>query len=32
MRVAALYDVHAMPWTLEAVLAEVDADAIVSSR
>ena len=29
MRVAALYDVHAMPWTLEAVLAEVDADAIV---
>jgi predicted phosphodiesterase len=30
MRVAALYDVHAMPWALEAVLAEVDADAIVS--
>lgn len=29
MRVAALYDVHGMPWTLEAVLAEVDADAIV---
>ena len=29
MRVAALYDVHAMPWSLEAVLAEVDADAIV---
>ncbi len=29
MRVAALYDVHAMPWALEAVLAEVDADAIV---
>jgi predicted phosphodiesterase len=29
MKVAALYDVHAMPWTLEAVLAEVDADAIV---
>jgi predicted phosphodiesterase len=28
-RVAALYDVHAMPWALEAVLAEVDADAIV---
>jgi diadenosine tetraphosphatase ApaH/serine/threonine PP2A family protein phosphatase len=24
-----LYDVHAMPWALEAVLAEVDADAIV---
>lgn len=29
MRVAALYDVHAMPWALEAVLAEVDTDAIV---
>lgn len=29
MRVAALYDVHAMPWALEAVLAEVDAEAIV---
>jgi putative phosphoesterase len=29
MRVAALYDVHAMPWALEAVLAEVDADAIL---
>jgi diadenosine tetraphosphatase ApaH/serine/threonine PP2A family protein phosphatase len=29
MRVAALYDVHAMPWALEAVLADVDADAIV---
>jgi predicted phosphodiesterase len=29
MRVAALYDVHAMPWALKAVLAEVDADAIV---
>ena len=29
MRVAALYDVHAMPWAFEAVLAEVDADAIV---
>ena len=29
MRVAALYDVHAMPWALEAVLAEVDADEIV---
>jgi predicted phosphodiesterase len=29
MRVAALYDVHGMPWALEAVLAEVDADEIV---
>ena len=29
MRVAALYDVHAMPWALQAVLAEVDADRIV---
>jgi diadenosine tetraphosphatase ApaH/serine/threonine PP2A family protein phosphatase len=29
MRIAALYDVHAMPWALEAVLAEADADAIV---
>ena len=29
MRVAALYDVHAMPWALEAVLADVEADAIV---
>jgi predicted phosphodiesterase len=29
MRIAALYDVHGMPWALEAVLAEVDADAIV---
>jgi predicted phosphodiesterase len=29
MRVAALYDVHAMPWALEAVLAQVDADRIV---
>src|SRR2546430_2261657 len=29
MRVAALYDVHGMPWALEAVLAEVDTDAIV---
>jgi predicted phosphodiesterase len=29
MRVAALYDVHAMPWALEAVLEEVDADVIV---
>ena len=32
MKVAALYDVHGMPWALEAVLGEVDAerpDAIV---
>lgn len=29
MKVAALYDVHAMPWALEAVLREVDADTIV---
>jgi predicted phosphodiesterase len=29
MRVAALYDVHGMPWALEGVLAEVGADAIV---
>jgi predicted phosphodiesterase len=29
MRVAALYDVHAMPWALEAVLADLDADTIV---
>jgi predicted phosphodiesterase len=30
MRVAALYDVHGMPWALEAVLAELDGvDAIV---
>ena len=29
MRVAALYDVHGMPWALEGVLAEVDADAVV---
>lgn len=29
MRVAALYDVHGMPWALEAVLADLDADAIV---
>lgn len=29
MKVAALYDVHGMPWALEAVLAEVDADRIV---
>ena len=28
MRVAALYDIHGMPWALEAVLSEVDADAI----
>jgi diadenosine tetraphosphatase ApaH/serine/threonine PP2A family protein phosphatase len=26
MKVAALYDVHAMPWALEAVLADVDAE------
>lgn len=29
MKVAALYDVHAMPWALEAVLSEVEADTIV---
>jgi diadenosine tetraphosphatase ApaH/serine/threonine PP2A family protein phosphatase len=29
VKVAALYDVHAMPWALSAVLGEVDADAIV---
>jgi predicted phosphodiesterase len=29
MRVAALYDVHGMPWALEAVLEEVHEDAIV---
>jgi diadenosine tetraphosphatase ApaH/serine/threonine PP2A family protein phosphatase len=29
VKVAALYDVHAMPWALEAVLAEVSADTIV---
>jgi predicted phosphodiesterase len=29
LRVAALYDIHGMPWALEAVLAENDADAIV---
>jgi putative phosphoesterase len=29
MKVAALYDIHGMPWALEAVLAEVDADSIV---
>jgi hypothetical protein len=27
MKIAALYDVHAMPWALEPVLAEVDAEA-----
>ena len=27
MKVAALYDVHAMPWALSAVLADVDVDA-----
>jgi predicted phosphodiesterase len=29
VKVAALYDVHGMPWALEAVLAELEADAIV---
>ena len=29
MKIAALYDVHGMPWALEAVLAELDADAVV---
>jgi len=29
MKVAALYDIHGMPWALEAVLAEVEADVIV---
>ena len=30
MRIAALYDVHGMPWALEAVLAELgDVDAVV---
>ena len=29
MKVVALYDIHAVPWALEAVLAEVEADAIV---
>lgn len=29
MRVAALYDIHGMPWALEAVLAEVEADEVV---
>ncbi|MGZ4290520.1 MAG: metallophosphoesterase family protein [Gaiellaceae bacterium] len=28
MKVAALYDVHAMPWALEAVLAEVEAERV----
>ena len=28
MRVAALYDVHGMPWALEAVLAEVGAERV----
>ena len=28
MRVAALYDVHAMPWALEAVLAAVDEEQV----
>jgi putative phosphoesterase len=28
MRVAALYDVHAMPWALEAVLAAVDEERV----
>src|SRR5881397_497327 len=32
MHVAALYDVHGMPWALEAVLAELDTDAIVFGR
>ena len=30
MKVVALYDIHAVPWALEAVLAEVEADAIVA--
>jgi hypothetical protein len=29
MIVAALYDVHAMPWAIEAVLADLEADVIV---
>jgi predicted phosphodiesterase len=29
VRVAALYDVHGMPWALEAVLAEVDTDVVL---
>jgi predicted phosphodiesterase len=29
LKVAALYDVHGMPWALEAVLAELDADVVV---
>jgi putative phosphoesterase len=28
MKVAALYDVHAMPWALEAVLAEVEREGV----
>jgi putative phosphoesterase len=29
MNVAALYDIHGMPWALDAVLDDLDADAIV---
>jgi len=29
VRVAALFDIHAMPWALDAVLADLDADPIV---
>jgi len=29
VKIAALYDVHGMPWALEAVLSDVDADVIV---
>src|SRR5262249_13930526 len=29
MKVAALYDIHAMPWALDTVLGDLDADAIV---
>jgi len=29
VRVAALFDIHAMPWALDAVLADLDADTIV---
>jgi predicted phosphodiesterase len=29
MKVAALYDIHGMPWALEAVLGDLDADTIV---
>jgi predicted phosphodiesterase len=28
MRIAAVYDVHAMPWALEAVLAAVDDERV----